>query len=277
MLFRLLLAAFVALVVVAEAEAQPRGAKPKMARFAAQGAVQAVGPGAIQILTNTNQTWIVFVDPKAKISVTGTAEADFLRPGLFLQFSVELDKRGKARAPVGELTIFTPSEQAQIGIWPVDSVPENGEDAQNRFGAGAANQRPQSKRSKGTVAGQYAVHGRITGIRKGAYTVFAGRGTVQIELTDEPQIKVDFADYTVAKKGDAITVSRGQRPENMMGRAKATALEIVLSEPLTGPRKKKPARAKPPVDKKKPVDPKKPEDDKPEKGGGGAAEAQVPT
>ena len=84
MLFRLLLAAFVALVVVAEAEAQPRGAKPKMARFAAQGAVQAVGPGAIQILTNTNQTWIVFVDPKAKISVTGTAEADFLRPGLFL-------------------------------------------------------------------------------------------------------------------------------------------------------------------------------------------------
>ena len=85
-----------------------------------------------------------------------------------------------------------------------------------------------------------------------------GRGTVQIELTDEPRIKVDFADYTVAKKGDAITVSRGQRPPAMMGRAKATALEIVLSEPLTGPRKKKPVRAK------SSVDPKKPEDDKPQ-------------
>ena len=266
MLPRLLLAAFVGLIVVAEAEAQRQGPKPKMARFAAQGVVQAVRPGAIQLLTNTNQTWIVFVDPKAKISVTGTAEADFLKPGLFVQFSVELDKRGKAQAPVGELTIFTPSEQAQIGIWPVDSVPEDEDedDAQNRFGAGAANPRPRPKRSKGTVAGRYAVNGRITGIRKGAYTVFAGRGSVQIELTDKPQIKVDFADYTVAKKGDAITVSRGQRPQGVMGRAKATALEIVLSEPLTGPRKKKPVRAKPSVD------PKKPADDKPEKGGVGS-------
>ncbi len=263
MLLRLLLAASVTLVV-AEAEAQRRGPKPKMARFAAQGAVQAVRPGAIQLLTNTNQTWIVFVDPKAKISVTGTAEPDFLKPGMFVQFSVELDKRGKARSPVGELTIFTPSEAAQIGIWPVDAVPEEGEDAQNGFGADAANPQPRSKRSKGTLAGQYAVNGRITGIRKGAYTVSFGRGTVQIKLTDEPQIKVDFADYSVAKKGDAITVTRGQRPPNMMGRAKATALEIVLSEPLTGPRKKKLARAKPAEEPKESEDEKKPMDEKPQ-------------
>jgi len=259
MFSRLLLAASVVLLVVTGAQAQQRrgGAKPQMSPFAAQGTVQAVKFGAIQMLTNTNQTWIVFVDQKSKISVTGTAEADFLRPGLFVQFSVELDKRGKAQAPVSKLTIFTPTEQAQIGIWPVGSVPVPGA-ADNPFGAGAANPQP---RSKGPVAGEYAVHGRITSVRKDKYTVYAGRGAVQIELADIPQINVDFADYSVVQKGDAITVSRGQFPQGMMGRAKASELSIVLSDPLTGPRKKKPVRTKPPEQPEGPEGP----DDKPEK------------
>ena len=61
MLSRLLLAASVVLLVVTGAEAQRGGAKPQMSRFAAQGTVQAITRGAIQMLTNTNQTWIVFL------------------------------------------------------------------------------------------------------------------------------------------------------------------------------------------------------------------------
>jgi len=90
-----------------------------------------------------------------------------------------------------------------------------------------------------------------------------GRGTTEIELAENAAVKVDLADYTVARQGDSISVTKGktypnqfmllQANPNAVGRAMALELEIQLSQPLSGPEKKTPARpAKQPADEPQP-------------------------
>jgi len=91
------------------------------------------------------------------------------------------------------------------------------------------------------------------------------RGTFKIELEEEPNIQVNFADYSCARKGDKISVTKGLMPpmnpgmpQAALGQAQALALTIELSEPLTGQRKpSKPTRPAPP-----PHDPKEPSGDR---------------
>lgn len=250
MFFRALFATCVVVGLVAEVHAQAfrpgRGRNPEMDPFAAEGTVQAVIPGRIQIQTLTDQTWVVFVDPTTKVHVTGTAEADFLRRGMFIKFSAQVDKRGNVQSPIAELTIFTPSEENPVGIWPAGVGPAVGPGG-NNFGAGMG---PAPPNTKGPETGFYTVGGQITSERKGKLTVNAGRGVVLIELSKKPTIGVDFADYSVARQGDKISVTRGKMFRGRPGLAQAQELTVVMAQPLTGPRKKppkpKPIPARPP-------------------------------
>ncbi len=252
MLSRHLLSACLVLSFAASADGQGRRRgremKPQTEPFAAEGTIHAVALGQIQILTHTNQPWMIYLDPKAAIHVVGTAEADFLRPGMFIQFTAEFDRRNKSMEKVPQLTIFTPTPQVGIGFWPEDMVPsadmEQGPpqagggfgEPGGRFGAGAAAGQPPSS--------VFTVHGQIRGIRKGILTVHAGRGMFQIELAEQPQIRVDFADYSVARKDDKISITRGRMFAGRLGMAQAQQLTITLSEPLTLA-KKQPRRTVP--------------------------------
>ncbi len=206
-----------------------------MEPFAADGTVQAVGPGRIQMLTNSNQNWMIFIDPKATVHVMGTAKADFLRVGMFIRFSVALDKRGKAQGKVGDLMIFTPTPQNFVGAWPEAAGAGPPDPAGD---GGEAGDRPPVQSSNYTIAGQ------IRGSRRGKITVNYGQGMVDIELDENPSIKVDFADYTVARQGNKISVKRGKMYPGRPGMAQATELTIMLSDPLTlnPPKPKRPAR-----------------------------------
>lgn len=229
------------LSVPAEAQRRRPPKKPPMEPFAADGTIVAVGPDRIQILTTSNQQWLIFFDPKAVIHVTGTAEADFLRAGMFIKFTAEVDKRGRVQGKVGELTIFTPSPENPPGIWPEGIGPPAGADG-DRFGGKAGG---NGGGNGGAGASSiYTVAGQLTGARRGKLTVNAGAGVVQFELAESPRIKVDIADFTVAGKGDKISISKGKMPAGTMGIAQASAVTIELAEPLT-------------LAKKRPVPPKK--------------------
>ena len=273
---RALLALCVVLGFVAPADAQGfrrpgdrRAPEIPMDPFAAEGTIQAVMPPRIHMLTNSNQNWMIWVDPKAKVQVTGTAEADFLKAGMFIRFSVELDKRGKAQDKVSQLTIFAPSEESPVGIWPEGAGPLVGPAEDNLGGGfgGFGGDEGQAKgrgvgSGKASLAGLYSIAGQLRGVRKGKLTVYAGRGMVQIELADKPSINVDFADYSVAKKGDKISVTRGKMPRGGMGLAQANELKIEVAQPLSSGRKK-PVRTKPPTPERPTRQPKT-EDPKPE-------------
>jgi len=251
------------------AYAQPgRFPQPQTEPFAADGVIQAIAQGRIQILTNSNQNWLIFLDEKTVMHVTGTAEADFLRPGLFVRFSTALDKRGNAQGQVGQLTIFTPSRQQFPGVWPEGGMggnPQNPAEG-GGFGRGFGDAGGGLGAASASV---YTVAGQIQGIRKNRMTVNYGRGLVQVELAENVAIKVDFADYSVAKKGDRISVKKGKMIPGRMGFARASELTIELSDPLTFGTKK-PVRPTPPPKTRSPIRPGE-EEERPADGFGGAA------
>ncbi len=242
--------------------AHAQNAKPEMEPFAATGTIEAIARGKVQILTNTDQQWLVEIVPQADIKVTGTAKVDFLRPGMFVKLTAEFDKRGKAAEPVGHLILFTPSQQEMIGVWPEGAAPSA--DAEDQFG-GADAAAPPTNNRRDQGAGRYTIHGRLTGNRKGKWTVNAGTATVEFKLTEEPTIDVAIADYSVAKKGDKISIKRGRMFAGRMGFARARKLTIELSEPLTL-EKKKSSRRRKPTSKRSSKKPKK--EEKPAEGFG---------
>jgi hypothetical protein len=216
--------------------------------FRAEGTVEAIGRGVIQILTDSNQPWMVWVAPEAKIHVVGTAEADFVRPGMFIRFTTEVDKRTKGRITekVEELTIFTPfrGPSDAVGLWPEGTGPADGKEgateSDDPFGGVPDD---QAAGGRPPMSQLYTIAGQITGNRRGRMTVDTGRGVFRFELADEPKIAVDIVDYIYAKKGDKVSIPRGKKYIGQIGRAMAEELKIKLSEPLTTT-KKKPARTK---------------------------------
>lgn len=186
----------------------PRAEPPKTVPFTADGTVQAVAMGRIQMLTNTNQYWIIFIDSKTSVQVTGVAQPDVLRVGTFIRFTTAVDKRGKASGKVGALTIFTPSAPNTVGAWPQ------------------------------TTPASYTVAGQIQRVRGGKLTVGFGRSNIEIELAEKPTVAVDFADYTVAKRGDAISITSGKMFPGRLGFAQASQLTIELAKPLTFAKRK---------------------------------------
>ena len=165
------------LIVPAHAQRIPPGRGKRPAQlptelFRAEGTVEAIGRGVIQILTDSNQPWMVWIAPEAKIHVLGTAKADFVRPGMFIRFKAEIDKRskGKIKEKVNELTIFTPFREPQdaVGLWPEGTGPVAGEEGAEEAGD------PFGGIGDGRAAGGmsptsqlYTVAGRITGDRRG--------------------------------------------------------------------------------------------------------------
>lgn len=274
MLPRTFLAAWIALSLLPLSEAQgvrPRGDippgknfKPKTEPFMAEGTVQAVLPPRIRMLADSGQQWIVIVDPKATVHVIGTAEPDFLRPGMFIRFTAEIDKRGTVKEKLRRLTIFTPSSKDPVGAWPETKGPAGSKQAKGkpRFGEGSGSEPAAATAPTSAV---YSIAGRITRCHKGGLTVRVGRNAVQVQLAEEPEIGVDFADYSVAKQGDRISVTKGKMFAGRIGLAQAQELTIKLSKPLTLA-KKKPARTKPPA-AKRPHDKAKKADPGPEPSG----------
>ena len=77
--------------------------------------------------------------------------------------------------------------------------------------------------------------------RGGKLKVQAGRATLPLELTEQPTVAVDSGDYTVATKGDKITIKGVMMPTRAGPMTQAKEVKIEMAEPLVGGKKKGPA------------------------------------
>jgi hypothetical protein len=213
-----------------------------------QGTIEGMMQGRLVVQT-ADQRWQVAVPNNAKMQVTGTASAECLQSGTFVEFKAEIDDRGAIKEKVGELTVVSLSPERQAGLFP-----EGGEKAQPGFGeevatdhgkAGKSAKRPKATAGKtgksggknAIPAGSYRVVGKLAVGRGGKYTVQAGHSPLSFELTEQATVAIDTSDYTLASKGDKITV-KGVVPNPRMPLTHATEVKIELSEPLAGPKKK---------------------------------------
>ncbi|MGD0654328.1 MAG: hypothetical protein ABSA16_08305 [Thermoguttaceae bacterium] len=173
------------------------------------GTIEALATGRIQMRTDSNERWIIVLNQQTKVQVAGEVGADFLRPGLFVQLKADVDKRGVAADKIEQLTIVTPSQEKPSGL-------EGG---------------------RASATGPSNVQGRVVSFKKNKLQIKIDKATVLCELSDNPKILVDLADYSMARKGDRIKV-QGMKTTGTNGMLQAAQVKIELAEPL-GEKKKK--------------------------------------
>jgi hypothetical protein len=184
-------------------------------KFEGAGTITALGQGKIQVLTDSNQMWVVAVSSKTRVQVTGQASADILRPGMFVQFIAAIDKRGVAADKVAELTVITPSQERLPGI---------------AFRPGADAAKPDGSDPGKSAGSPSTVRGRIAAFKKNTMQVQVDKGSVICELSDNPKVTLDVADLSLVRKGDKIKV-QGMKQIGVAGPLQATQVRIELAEP----------------------------------------------
>ena len=187
------------------------------------GTIQAMAVGRIQILSDSNENWMIALSPKTKVQVTGEASADILRPGMFVQLKAEVDKRGVAADKIEELTIITPSQQKPPGVFH-----QPGGEGVNPDGFPAG---------KAAAGGSATVRGKIASYKRNKLQIQVDRGTVLCELSENPKIHLDLTDYSMARKGDKIK-AQCLKMAGSTGPVQAMQVKIDLAGPL-GEKKKK--------------------------------------
>ena len=249
-------------------------------RIKTGGTLVSASQNQIQLSTNTNQTIYVMIVPDTQVSVTGTAEQDYLKSGVAVEFVADVAKGGVVKEKIKHLTVFSPTTDRPVGLFPPDfSIPdtkgEKGErgdkanplapdpglgeapPAKARKPRGNTETDPQggdlftSKPGKGQNSvprppGTFTVRGTIKMCKNGAIKLAAGRTAITGELGDDATIDVDMADIRIAQRDDKVTVNgitTQARPNMMM----AEAIKIELANPLSGAKKRPGRPAKTPA------------------------------
>lgn len=201
--------------------------------------VLAIRPGFLQVKTSGGE-WILKVEaPPDKIVVQGEAVPSWLRKGMYVRFSAELNKKGMAQAPIEELFVFSPGPQFRIGVFPESNLLfEDSQEIQQKTKSTRPRRRARSE-------GRYLVAGRLASLRKGTMRVAAGE-TITAPLAENAKIRVDImGNYSVVRKGDKVEFE-GHYFEK--GKAAVRLLTFTAASPFgseaSDPPPRKPARPK---------------------------------
>ena len=101
-----------ALAIVARGQ-QPPGVK----ELEVTGKIKSVAESRLEIETEKDGTWLVDIPSTTKVQVIGSAELAYLRPGMAVRFSGDIDKKGAVHSKIKELEVFLP--QGKNGAGPV--------------------------------------------------------------------------------------------------------------------------------------------------------------
>jgi hypothetical protein len=214
------------------------------------GTLIAANQNGIQISTSANQKILVGVRPDTQVSVTGTAEQDYLKSKskLTVEFVGEVDKGEKGgyvvKDKIDKLLIVSPTADRPLGLSPADAAtpdkkdekgPKTKEKANPLGGDPLAGKPAKGRSSVPQIPGTFTVRGTVKMGKNGLMTVATGRWTIKATLADDATIDVDLADISVARPDDQVTASGRQvRPDAMM----AESITIEMANPLTGKKHK---------------------------------------
>ncbi len=237
-----------ALVVALVTSLQVFGQNLEREPLNTSGTLKGVAPGVIQIATGEGDLWLLKVEARQQdVTFSGTAEKTFLRPGMFIEFRAQVNKRGAVLEPVASLTVFTPSDARPPGIQEDGAADA---DAKALFGEGNDEKKeakkPDPKEKKAAKAKVddtvYRVAGAISKVgRVGDVTVSAGGAQVKFNLAEDCKITVDTNDLLFVSPGDKVTV-RGWYYKGRPGEGVASTVEVIAAIPLTDGSKKKPTK-----------------------------------
>jgi hypothetical protein len=207
------------------------------------GTVKQVGRGVIGVVTDAGDQWVFQLEARPQdLSFTGSADATFVKPGMWIRFTTKLTRRGDAQEPIASAEVYTPREGFGVGVYP-EGAGEigGGEGGGPLFAPAEEKPKPKAKaepkiRDEDVV---YRVGGQVSKIsRLGELTISAGGSSVKAKLADDAKISIDVTDLSFLQAGDKVEV-RGWYPAGTKGRAIANQVTASASQPLTDASKKK--------------------------------------
>ena len=98
------------------------------------GSIVQVGPRNIAMKAANGQNWVLNLQPRSKIRITGVADTDMLKQGVFVRFTASIDKRTcKAQDKLDKITIFTQTPgvpERTLGVERASGHPQDNNGAQ---------------------------------------------------------------------------------------------------------------------------------------------------
>ncbi len=218
--FRLCVALVAALGIIAAASpaVAQKKEKPKIEweDWQGEGTVVGVRGSALGMLLRGEQ-WVGMVAPIAKVSVTGTANKDVLRPGMVVRLNAEFDRKSNTTVePVKELEIASPRPGERTGIISDD---ETG-----------------GKKGLPPPTLKLQIFDVINAVKDNTLTF----KRYKVELAPDVAIKVDVTDASVLSQGDEVTKVKGKRIKGTKGQLVIGELEAKLMKPLSAPKRRMP-------------------------------------
>jgi hypothetical protein len=229
-----LAARFLALGALLFAAAAVSAQENERERFQASGTIRAVAPGAIQVATTNNELVAMKLGNKAEVSFTGKADASFLRPGMPVRFSAVVNKRGQVVEPITAITVFTPKERTDLGVYP-----EYAGDGPGSLGLFTDPEEEASKKPVKKVVEEmpYRVGGTLASIKNGKMVVNAGGVSIKCELADDARVSVAVSNLAYVQLGDQVEVDGWSFAAGRNAGIMANRVTVTAANPLSGERK----------------------------------------
>ncbi|MGA2031234.1 MAG: hypothetical protein ABSG68_03170 [Thermoguttaceae bacterium] len=237
-----------------------------------QGTFEMPAANGFRITGAMGQPLMVMIQPATEVHFTGTASVDYLKPGMYVEFVAELDEKGAGKTKVKAVAVIGPTQE--VGILPPEAAGAGRKSAAGGEGFGAAGGAApgggaaaggfdaplapagggdvaggkhrvggtarKTTGAGGALAGTHTVRGKVTKFHESHLTVKADRKVVNVELAAEPEISVDSSDYSMAARGDKVSLKGFEMPDKRFVQAKSVTIEA--AQTLSGA-KKRPVRA----------------------------------
>ena len=153
----------------------PAAAQPRKRSLQTKGEIVAVKAPFLRMKNVSGKNWVIKVEAlPPNIVYRGPADAGYLKPGMLVRFSTQLDRAGRATAPLSEVFVFSPRPGYHIGTFP-------------------------------EADGNMLVAGKVITLKEGKMRVLAGR-RVTAELAPDVSVMLDLTNFTLARPGDKIEV-----------------------------------------------------------------------
>lgn len=166
-----------------------------------------------------NEPWRLQVVPQTTVSIEGEADADYLRPGLTVALTGEVNENSTLVEPIKEIEVIIGKGRPSLGLF----SPEVDGDA---------------KPLRNPEAGKYRIRGRIASIKQGELLIVAGRLKINGKTSEKLKVKLTLDDASAAQFGDTMKVKAWYydqgKPKptlNLPGQALAEEVNITLSKP----------------------------------------------
>jgi hypothetical protein len=207
--------------------------KEEWEQLRTSGIIKGLAPGGLVMQTESGETWKVALPRQPKdIQYNASADLDFLRPGLPVQFTAMINNRGQVVSQIAAITVFTPREAADLGIVPEGIAGPNPADAL------FSDAKEEKKPAKEPTERSCYVGGQIVSLKGKNMLVAAGGMQLKCPLADNVQVKLAIADLSYVQPGDKVEVQARYYANRKDLGAMAGQLTVTAAQPLVDLKKK---------------------------------------